>query len=128
MQSRKALHNRIIFQQYQDDYADDMRFIKAVYEHDTLLLVKQFKSFSEPIWVDGLKEEFEVFKQNCIQICKDINVDPRLSQEFSKDGKYQIDWNEGWVFLMIYGPFIRTPRPQVEKYLISKGIKIEKRF
>ena len=34
------------------------------------------------------KEEFEVFKQNCIQICKDINVDPRLSQEFSKDGKY----------------------------------------
>ena len=69
-----------------------------------------------------------VVKQNCIKICKDINVDPRLSREFSKDGKYQIDWNKGWVFLMIYGPFINTPRPQVEKYLISKGIKIEKRF
>lgn len=114
----------IISQQRHDSSPID----KAVYEHDTLLLIKEFRSFSQPMWVNGLKNEIEEFKQECIKICKVININPSFFQHLNRDERYEWQWNDQWLFLLIPGMFIKASKNQVKSFLKSKNIPVEEAF
>ncbi len=119
--------SNIISEQYQSDF-NNSPIDKVVYENDTLLFVKEFSSFSEPIWVHDLKKEIEEFKQACISICSQLDINQDFAKHLQNDERYEWSWRDQWLFLLIPGMLIKTPKNKAIEFFNSKNIKVEDPF